>query len=1085
MGDWRQRLQVWTETGAAQADRRSLRLPDETSLAPATARLALQKGHRLVVVAADAARAERLAGSLRAYLELLGDERDVVYVPDVLGLSRNQWMPENEAARCAALEGILGGSPAVFVLTAHSLLCPVLSPAAFLDRTFSLRVGDTGWEPQTLARRLVELDYDSEVEVQAPGEFARRGGLLDVYSPLYDAPIRIEFFGDEIDSMRFFLPDTQRSFRETQELRVLPRGMIVTDPGPEESASIRDYFAADVPFAIAEPEAIADHLATFDDGGAATQWEELRDQLRDVCFLTWESGDDGRGMGRVEHDVQSGCVGLGEELGMLLPELGEQGATLHWQQLRDALLGWHRRGFALVACLAEEGERERFHEMLAADPATRSLPVAIESARIEAGVLFPDAGAVLLSEREVFGRMPDVRRRRTSRYRIEEASADGMDLEEGSYAVHASHGVCLFHGITQIEVTGELQEVMELEFADDARLYVPLDQAFLVSRYVGGSKKLPSLSKLGGVAWKNAKEAAATAAWDLAAELLRMEALRQSAEGASFPAAPDWEISFARSFPYNETEDQTEAIASVLEDMGSSKPMDRLLCGDVGYGKTEVAMRAAFRAVVNGRQVAVLVPTTVLAQQHYRTFCERMAGYPVNIEVLNRFRTKGEQRRALDRLATGGVDVLIGTHRILQKDVHFADLGLLIIDEEQRFGVRHKQKLKQLRASLDILTMTATPIPRTLYFSLSGIRNLSTIMTAPAERLPVQTVVAQYDTHLIRQAILRELERGGQAFFLHNRVQTIARETARLRQLVPEARFGMGHGQMAGHELEEVMTRFVAGETDVLVCTTIIESGIDIPNANTIIIDRADRFGLAEMYQLRGRVGRYHNQAYAYLLLPPMSIVTKDARERLQAIRKYTHLGAGFKLALRDLEIRGAGNILGAEQSGHIAAVGFEMYCDLLKESVARLSNRPADVFRPVLVDLDGLVFAADDRSGRTVAGIPVDYIADDARRIDIHRRISRLESVEKADDLARELHDRFGPMPPATEVLLEVARIRCLARVAGVTSIRVRDCRAYLETSRGLLKGEGKSLPLLHSADGRDQLAELAAFLRARAQKT
>ena len=1083
MGDWRQKLGAWARAGAKGIGRQRVLLPDEASLAPATARLALQHSQRLLVVAPDVARAERLGANLKSYLELLGDERDVVYVPEVLGLNRNQWQPENEAARCAALEGILSGRPGVFVLTAQALLCPVISPEGFLERTFSLHVGDTGWEPQALARRLVDLDYDSELEVQTPGEFARRGGLMDVYSPLYDAPVRIEFFGDEIDSMRFFLPDTQRSFREVDELRILPRGMIVTDPGTGASATVRDYFGADIPFAIAEPEAIGDHLATFGDADLAERWHTLRDQLGNASFLTWEIGASDASTGPVERDVRSDCVGIGIELSMLLPELGEEGATLHWQQLRDALLGWHRRGFALLACLAEDGERERFREMVRDDPATRDLPFAIESARLESGMLFPDAGVVLLSERETFGRAPDVRRRRTSRYRLEEASTDGMDLEEGSYAVHASHGVCLFHGISQLEITGELQEVMDLEFADDARLYVPLDQAFLVSRYVGGSKKLPSLNKLGGAAWKNAREAAATAAWDLAAELLRLEALRQNAEGASFPAAPDWETSFAHSFPYNETTDQVEAIASVLEDMGSDKPMDRLLCGDVGYGKTEVAMRAAFRAVVNGKQVAVLVPTTVLAQQHYSTFCERMAGYPVNIDVLNRFRTKGEQRHVLGRLAGGGVDIVIGTHRILQKDVHFADLGLLIIDEEQRFGVRHKQKLKQLRASLDILTMTATPIPRTLYFSLSGIRNLSTIMTAPAERLPVNTIVAQYDKHLIRQAILRELERGGQVFFLHNRVQTIAREASQLGQLVPEARIGMGHGQMAGHQLEEVMSRFVAGDTDVLVCTTIIESGIDIPNANTIIIDRADRFGLAEMYQLRGRVGRYHHQAYAYLLLPPMSIVTKDARERLQAIRRYTHLGAGFKLALRDLEIRGAGNILGSEQSGHIAAVGFELYCELLKESVARLSNKKADIVRPILVDLDCLVYAVQDSEGRSTAGIPIDYIPGDGRRIDTYRRISRLGTLEQVDDLAQELQDRFGPRPPATEVLLIVARVRCLARAAGVTGIRVRDRRAYLETEHGLLKGQGKSLPLLRSTNGEAQLAELDEFLRGRAR--
>jgi transcription-repair coupling factor (superfamily II helicase) len=1084
MPDWLTNFESWLRSDEAAGGRRRIALPDSTSLPAATARLAVQTPHRLVIVAPDAARAERLAANLSAYLELAGDERPVVLVPEVLGLDRSQWQPENEAARCAALEGILADQPGIFVLTVHSLLSPVISPEAFLDRLFSLRVGDTGWEPELLARRLVELDYDNELEVQSPGEFARRGGIMDVYSPLYDAPVRIEFFGDEIETMRFFLPDTQRSFRDAEELRIIPRGMVVTDPERTDTARIHDYFADGLPFAITEPEAIGDHLATFGDEELEKAWLELRDGLPRADFLAWDvaGGDDTTGP--IDSETRSDCVALGHELGMLLPELGEEGMVLHWQQLRDALLGWQRRGFAIVAALAEDGERQRFAEMLAEDPATHGLEVAMEPVRIESGVLFPEAKLVLLSERETFGRAPDVRRRRTSRYRLEDAVADGMDLEEGSYAVHASHGICLFHGISELEVGGEIQEVMELEFADDARLYMPLEQAFLISRYLGGSKKLPALSKLGGAAWKNAREAAATAAWDLAAELLRLEAMRQHAQGANFPPVPDWELSFARSFPYNETEDQLQAIEQVLGDMASDKPMDRLLCGDVGYGKTEVAMRAAFRAVVNAKQVAVLVPTTVLAQQHYNTFSERMAGYPVNIEVLNRFRTKGEQKHVLEKLASGGVDIVIGTHRLLQKDVHFSELGLLIIDEEQRFGVRHKQKLKQLRASIDILTMTATPIPRTLYFSLSGIRNLSTIMTAPAERLPVNTIVAQYDKHLIRQAILRELERGGQVFYLHNRVQSIEREAFRLSQIVPEARLGVGHGQMHPHELEDVMTQFVSGEIDVLVCTTIIESGIDIPNANTIMIDRADRFGLAELYQLRGRVGRYHHQAYAYLLLPGMNILTKDARERLAAIRKYTHLGAGFKLALRDLEIRGAGNILGSEQSGHIAAIGFELYCELLKESVARMSNRPQDIVRPVPIDLDRLVFATSDNAGRTTAGLPADYIPGDGRRIETYRRISHLGTEEQVDDLQRELNDRFGPLPQATDDLLAVARLRCLARAAQVTNIRVRDRRAYLETAKGLLRFGKSSLPLLQSNDGRAQVDELTRLLRSEVRR-
>ncbi|MDD4098025.1 MAG: helicase-related protein, partial [Lentisphaeria bacterium] len=565
---------------------------------------------------------------------------------------------------------------------------------------------------------------------------------------------------------------------------------------------------------------------------------------------------------------------------------------------------------------------------------------------------------------------------------------------------------------------------------------------------------------------------------DLAAELLRVEAMRQQTEGVRFQPQIEWERSFANSFPYTETADQADAIRAVLADMEDAKPMDRLLCGDVGYGKTEVAMRAAFRAVLNGRQVAVLVPTTVLAQQHFQTFRERLAEYPVAVEMISRFRTAAEQREILDRVALGEVDILIGTHRILQKDVEFARLGLLIIDEEQRFGVQHKQRLKSLRTNLDILTMTATPIPRTLYFSLSGIRNLSTIMTAPSDRLPVTTVVANFDRELIRQAITRELERGGQVFFLYNRVQTISRMLAMVSGLAPTARCAIAHGQMGAGQLEKVMSRFIRGEIDVLICTTIIESGVDIPNVNTIIIDRADRFGLSELYQLRGRVGRYHRQAYAYLLLPPMGQLPANARQRLAAIRRYTHLGAGFKLALRDLEIRGAGNILGSEQSGHIAAVGFELYCQLLKDAVDGMEKRPAE--RPVPTDIyfDRLSSALQAAPGKTAMCLPAAYIGDEAARVDCYKRLSQIGKPSEVEVFANELRDRFGPLPTATAVLLEFARVRVMAQERQIIRLSVRERRLVMETRRGLWRDSRNKIPELASLDGFEQLREVQAIL-------
>jgi len=1078
MPEWQKRLAGWAaalDVGAASA---RFQLQDDRTVAIVLARLGAVCPGRLLVVTADSSTAEKLSLALSTFQTMLGDEREVICVPEVVTTRRNQWLPENEAARCAALEAALSGRPAIFLTSVAGLLTPTASPETFSRHIFSLRVGGADWSPEALAKRLVELDYDNEFEVHAPGEFARRGGILDLYSPLYDAPVRIEFFGNAIESLRFFLPDTQRSFRETDHIRIVPRGAIVAEADQAGAAVVRSYFGDDVPMAVCEPDAVLAHLERFGDPEMTARWEDAAARARQVFSLVTDVTEAPRGADAGAVVLRSDCVSLGEDLGPLLPELGEGASLWHWQQLREHLLRWRKQGYELVACCGGPGEVSRFKEMLTDDPKTKSLSIALETHQLGIGILLPPARLVLLSEKELFGRRADVRKRRRGRYRFDHAAREGVDLEEGVHAVHATHGVCLYHGIREIEVNAELQEVMELEFDDDARLYVPLEQAHLVSRYVGGRKKLPKLNRIGAAAWKNAKAAATAAAWDLAAELLRMEAVRKSSQGVAFEASPDWEHSFAGAFPYAETPDQTQAIRAALDDMERSEPMDRLLCGDVGYGKTEVAMRAAFRAVLNGKQVAVLVPTTVLAQQHFVTFRERMAEYPIEIEMISRFRARAKQREILERLAVGRIDIVIGTHRLLQDDVAFQDLGLVVIDEEQRFGVRHKQNFKQMRTSVDILTMTATPIPRTLYFSISGIRNLSTIMSAPAERLPITTIVAQYDRDLVRHVVLRELERQGQVYFLHNRVQTIDGIAADLQELIPEARFAVGHGQMPSTALENVMARFITGQVDVLVCTTIIESGLDIPNANTIVIDRADRFGLADLYQLRGRVGRYHRQAYAYLLLPPMGILPQNARQRLSAIRRYTHLGAGFKLALRDLEIRGAGNILGTEQSGHIAAVGFELYCKLLKEAVNRLEHAAAGQRAPVRVAMDAVVFGLGDRSGRAAACLPPLYVGAENVRIECYRRLNELNSVEEVDGFAEELKDRFGPLPPSVANLLQIARVRILAGLAGIVSVTVRDRRAVLETKRGLIRDAGNKLPRLASLSGEAQLRELIKLM-------
>lgn len=1074
--DWRARVRDWATTPLPASAFR-MALHDAALVPAALVQVLASRKDTILIVAPDQGKADTIGTTLSAYMKIIGDKRTLVPVNE-LTLGRNQWVPENEASRCAALELALSGKPAVFLATAQVLMSSTLSPKGFTKRIFSLKKGDS-WDLDELKKRLVELDYDNEFEVQTPGEFAHRGGILDIYSPLYDAPVRLEFWGDEIDSMRFFLPDTQRSFKDVDEIRIVPRGMAVLDADENEQALVSDFFADDVPLVLCGPDTIREHLKEYGDAAMQTAWEKTLSNAKGTISLITEPDESilkSRAGGPVRK-IDAVC--LGEDLLSLLPEMGNGAVLWHWQQLRDALVRWNRAGYLMVACCGSDGERERFNEMLQEDTQTQTLPIILETCELPVGMMFPEAHVVLLSDQELFGRTAPRKRKKHLNYRQDMALRSSTDLEEGMLAVHVTQGICIYHGVTFIESAGEMQEVIELEFADNAKLYVPLEQAVLVSRYLGANKTTPALSKLGGVGWKHATEAASSAAWDLAAELLRMEAVRQQAEGVVFKPSVEWERAFVSSFPYTETPDQQSAIDAVLEDMGQTRPMDRLLCGDVGYGKTEVAMRAAFRAVMNGKQVAVLVPTTVLCQQHYQSFKERMNEFPLTIEMLSRFKTKAEQDDIIARTARGEVDILIGTHRLLSKDVTFATLGLLVIDEEQRFGVKDKQRLKAMRANLDILTMTATPIPRTLYFSLSGIRNLSTIMTAPTNRLPVTTVVAHYDKELIRQAILRELERDGQAYILHNRVQTIDAFADIVQQLVPKAKIVVAHGQMPPGKLEDIMTRFIRHDFDVLICTTIIESGVDIPNANTIVIDRADRFGLSELYQLRGRVGRTDRQAFAYLLLPPMGSLPKNARERMEAIRRFTHLGAGFKLAMRDLEIRGAGNILGTEQSGHIAAVGFDLYCQLLKTAVAQLEKRNASTPINVTITFDKAVFSIVAPPGKTAMGIPAEYVGDQSTRVVCYKSLSTMLSLAEVDAYQQELRDRFGPLPDCTTHLLDHTRIRILCQKKNISRLCVRDRRLIIDTPNGLYRNARKEVPTLTSAKGDEQLQEVFRFLQ------
>jgi len=693
---------------------------------------------------------------------------------------------------------------------------------------------------------------------------------------------------------------------------------------------------------------------------------------------------------------------------------------------------------------------------------------------------------------------------------------DFADLEAGDLVVHLQHGIGRFLGLKNLPAGNRSQgqepstfnlqpstECLVIEYApsdtgnEPPKLYVPVTEAHLVSKYVGAGKLRPPLNTLGGSRWRKAVEQTEQAVRDVAAELLQIQAVRESQPGHAFPPDVPWQREFESSFIYEETPDQFKAINETKSDMERAKPMDRLICGDVGFGKTEVAIRAAFKAVMGGKQVAVLVPTTVLAQQHFNNFRERMADYPVRIELLSRFRTRREQQRVVKDLAAGAVDMVIGTHRLIQEDIVFKDLGLVVIDEEQRFGVLHKEKFKRLRTLVDVLTLSATPIPRTLYLALTGARDMSTIQTPPHDRLPVETIVTEYDERVIRDAIHRELDRGGQVFFLHNRVLTIHTIQQKLQQLAPDARIVVGHGQMNADELEEVMTKFVNGEADVLLSTTIIESGLDIPNANTIIIDRADRFGLSDLYQLRGRVGRYKHQAYAYLLLPRHARLLTDVRKRISAMKQYSTLGSGFKIAMRDLEIRGAGNLLGSEQSGHITAVGFELYCQLLKQSVGSLKGQKVKPRVEVAMRLDFLEMNAisnDTRWGEATdepspggsrvrsphqASLPHKYVPEPQHRIEIYRKLAQATDKPALEGLQKELRDRFGSPPPAVELLLAVTELKILASEKNVTVIEVKEDKLML-TRQGDFITLGGKFPRLTKKDAKARLKEIKRLLLA-----
>lgn len=1074
--NWRKRINEWIFSGRQGVPYITDVLDDV--IAPLLLRERHAAPHPLAVIAPDAGMAENIVAQLQSWAANFDCDEILYYLPDTV--SEKFYLPANEATRARVLHRVLTEKFDIVVGSVSSFISQAPQPDMVVEREMIITPNSQITFAELL-EKLVEMDYDDEFEVEVQGEFSRRGGIIDVFSPAHDFPVRIEFWGDEIDSMREFSPDTQRSVRQIDEYHIISRSSIIED-GENTGIDFFDYLERfSGRLLVVFPERCREHLERFKENYHVNRFRDILNKLNStICMLdSAESAEYSTGS-------PGGCFPAAAHLNKALPgETQDGGFELLRQLTAQQIKQWLEFDYRIVLLGKDQnasGHIAKWCEMFEIDPER----IVIDTADMSEGVIFPDMKLVFLTEKELFTAGMFKKRAFTPQTRevsvsFEEAAAIA-DLDEDDYAVHLVHGIGIFKGIREVETRGVAREVMVLEYRDNAMLYVPVWQAGLVSRYIGSKKGNVVLNRLGGRKWSKIKLDAVKSIRDFAIDMLKIQALRESKVGIAFGDDSLDQRIFEDSFPYTDTPDQTRAASEIKKDMSGQHPMDRLLCGDVGYGKTEVAIRAAFKAVMAGKQVAVLVPTTILAQQHYYSFCERFAEYPVVVEMLSRFKSPSAQVGIIHRLHKGAVDIVIGTHRILQPDVMFSDLGLVVIDEEQRFGVKHKEELKRFRTTVDILTMTATPIPRTLYMAMTGVRDLSTIVTAPGLRLPVQTIVTQYDENVIVNAISREVARKGQVFFVHNRVKSIDRAADHLRELMPHVKFAVAHGRMNEVELENVMANFLTGNCDVLVCTTIIESGVDIPNANTIIIDRADRFGLAELYQLRGRVGRWNRQAYAYLLLPKSNIITSDARKRIAAIRRYTHLGAGFKLALRDLEIRGAGNLIGAEQSGHINNIGFDLYCQLLRSTVAQLQGKEDTVLPTVEVSIEFVNFAHKAPEEHLAAGFPPEYIPSERLRIDAYRRLALLVSVEELETFIDELEDRYGRLPEQGQNMAKITEIRIHAARAGYQSVSVRNSKVIIEGRRGVFKLNGK-LPVISPLNipkfRLDNLVEIARLIK------
>ncbi len=1061
------------------------------------ARLARASRGPLLVISATSESAERLYEDILAVAPEAGVGTPVLQLPSLEALLFEDIAPDPRLVgdRQLALRKLLDGEPVVVVASAPAAFQRCLPPEAMRSAFLSFTVGDSV-DREALVRRLLELGYQREEMVEAPGEIGVRGGVVDIYPTGAPWPVRVELFGEEIESIRTFDPGTQRSIAPVERVSVLPaREVLLTEEavaravprieqalaqqaevlradgkdleaerleerirdllealrqqayarGLEyflpflypEPATALDYLPPQATIVVDEPGRLVDHYNEFQQDlvevGVSRLDQGLLLPLPDALHLPLEGAQRRLDKSRV---IELCLVGGTPEkrgtrrVGISSQRMDEFAGDFErltrdlrrWQQLSARVLIATRQADRLIEVLDEFGMGGMVREEPGVEP--RPGQIVISERPLNEGFHLPSVGLAALTDREIFGWR---RLRRPLRRRAAEGVPIGSltDLNPGDYVVHINHGIGIYRGLVRRTAEDAEREFLLVEYAENDRLYVPTDQFDRVQKYLGGEEERPQVHRLGGSEWERTKRRAKKSAQELAEELVRIYAARQRQPGHAFAPDTPWQREMEDGFEYEETPDQLTAIEAVKQDMETPRPMDRLICGDVGYGKTEVAIRAAFKAVMDGKQVAVLVPTTVLAQQHYTTFRERLVPYPVRVELLSRFRSRKQQTRTVADLAAGAVDIIIGTHRLLSRDIKFKDLGLVVVDEEQRFGVRHKEKLKQLRATVDVLTMTATPIPRTLHMALSGIRDMSLINDPPEGRTAIITRALERDDGIVREAILRELDRGGQVYYVHNRVESINHVAQHVRQLIPHARFVVAHGQMEERQLESAMLDFYTGDAQVLVCTTIVENGLDIPNANTLVVSDSDRLGLAQLYQLRGRVGRSNRQAYAYLMWTPFKRLTEQAEKRIAAIREFSELGSGFKIAMRDLEIRGAGNLLGPEQHGFVSAVGLELYLQMLQDAVQEAKGE-APVERPqVSVDLP------------VEAYLPADYAPDLNQRIDLYRRLASAPDQQRLEALEAEIADRFGrPPPEPVQNLVRLARLKVRCAAAGVQSI-------------------------------------------------